>query len=188
MNCTIPANPDISGIGVRAAVYLQNGLSFVPAFYALWDGKVEAHELKAVETQSTTILITAFAILVSTIVQARTFVLSGFHASIILSLSWMNNTNTFIFFLLYIHHKSDPDNGEKRIEAQWIDWFHHLCATLRSRQDEAKEDTQSDARAGMYANQRLVTRTYNSTFRSRESHSRSFSARHTTGRKYVNKA
>jgi hypothetical protein len=70
MNCTIPVNPDISGIGICAAIYLHNSLSFVPAFYALWDGKVEAHELKAIETQSTTILITAFTILVSTIVQA----------------------------------------------------------------------------------------------------------------------
>jgi 5'-deoxynucleotidase YfbR-like HD superfamily hydrolase len=29
--CMIPADPDISGIGVRAAIYLQNLLSFIPA-------------------------------------------------------------------------------------------------------------------------------------------------------------
>jgi hypothetical protein len=68
--CLIPANPDISGIGVRAAIYGQNLLSFVPAFYALVDGRVDGKELETIETQSTTILVTAFAILISTIVQA----------------------------------------------------------------------------------------------------------------------
>ncbi|KAJ7660988.1 hypothetical protein B0H17DRAFT_912486, partial [Mycena rosella] len=94
--------PDISGIGVRVAIYAQNLLSFIPAVWALWDGNVSDYELESVETQSTTILITAFAILISAIVEARTVGLSNFHASIVLSLSWMNNTNTFIYFL----HKS----------------------------------------------------------------------------------
>jgi hypothetical protein len=128
----IPANPDISGIGVRVAIYIQNILSFIPAFYALWnDGKVEALELRTIETQSTTILITAFAILISAIVQARTFGLSGFHTFIILCLSWMNNTNTFVYFLLYIHHKSEPERKKEKIEPRWSQWIHHLCAKLR---------------------------------------------------------
>ncbi|KAJ7827077.1 hypothetical protein B0H13DRAFT_2120053 [Mycena leptocephala] len=38
--CQIPANPDISGIGVRIAIYAQKLLSFVPALWALWDGEV----------------------------------------------------------------------------------------------------------------------------------------------------
>jgi hypothetical protein len=44
-------------------------------------------------------------------VQARSLNLSGFHTSIVLiSLSWMNNTDTFIYLLLVIqHHKSDPE-------------------------------------------------------------------------------
>jgi hypothetical protein len=54
--CLIPANPDISGIGVRAAIYAQNLLSFVPAFYALVDGRVDGKELQTIEAQSTTIL------------------------------------------------------------------------------------------------------------------------------------
>jgi hypothetical protein len=131
MSCTIPTNPDISGIGVRAAIYMQDILSFLPAFYALLDGKIEAYELEAVQTQSTTILITAFAILISTIVQACTFGLSSFHAYIILSLSWMNNTNTFVYFLLYIHHKSDPERRDEQIPLQWISWIKHLRESLR---------------------------------------------------------
>ncbi|KAJ6457947.1 hypothetical protein C8R45DRAFT_1184031, partial [Mycena sanguinolenta] len=98
--------PDIAGVGVRVAIYIQNILGFIPAISALWDGQVMQYELEAVETQSTTILITAFAILISAMVQAQTLVLSSFHASLILSLSWMNNTNTFIYFLLYIQYRS----------------------------------------------------------------------------------
>jgi hypothetical protein len=122
----IPANPDISGVGVRAAIYIQTLLSFFPAFYALLDGKISVKELEVVEKQSTTILITAFAVLISAIVQVATIGLSSFHTSIILNLSWMNNTNTFIYFLLYIHHKSDPDRNEERVEPQWLAWRDHI--------------------------------------------------------------
>lgn len=128
LNCTevIPTNPDISGVGIRAAIYIQNVLSFIPAFWALRDGKIDLAELEAVERQSTTILITAFAILISAIIQVKTFSLSSFHTSIILSLSWMNNTNTFIYFLLYISYKSDPDRKDEQVKSQWSAWFTHF--------------------------------------------------------------
>jgi hypothetical protein len=133
MDCrgVIPANPDISGVGVRIAIYIQNLLSFFPAFYALLDGKISEKELETVEKQSTTILITAFAVLISAMVQAATYGLSSFHTSIILNLSWMNNTNTFIYFLLYIHHKSDPERGVERVEPRWSAWRDHILRTLR---------------------------------------------------------
>jgi hypothetical protein len=127
MLCDIPGNPDIAGIGVRIAIYVQNFLSFAPAFYAIMDGKVDLAELKTVEKQSTSILITAFAILLSLIVQARSFNLSAFHTSTVLSLSWMNNTNTFVYFLLYIHHKSDPERGNARIPPHWSQWMKHIA-------------------------------------------------------------
>jgi hypothetical protein len=124
--CMIPANPDISGIGVRAAIYAQNILSFAPAFYALVDGKVDSKELKTIEEQSTTILVTAFAILISTIVQALSpYGLSDFHTSVILNLSWMNNTNTFIYFILYVHHRSGR-SGDGRILPRWSAWWEHV--------------------------------------------------------------
>jgi hypothetical protein len=131
MDCAIsrivPANPDISGVGIRVAIYIQNLLSFIPAFYALLDGKISVKELQVVEKQSTTILITAFAVLISAMVQAATYGLYSFHTSIILSLSWMNNTNTFIYFLLYIHHKIDLElDPSKRVEARWSAWFYHM--------------------------------------------------------------
>jgi hypothetical protein len=124
--CLIPANPDISGIGVRVAIYVQNFLSFMPAFYALVDGKVDSIELKTIEDQSTTILVTAFAILISTIVQALSqYGLSDLHTSVILNLSWMNNTNTFIYFILYVHHRSGL-TGDSRVVPEWAAWWRHF--------------------------------------------------------------
>ncbi|KAJ7611111.1 hypothetical protein DFH06DRAFT_1016336, partial [Mycena polygramma] len=116
----IPADPDISGIGVRAAIYIQNLLSFLPAIWALWDRKISDAELDSVETQSTTILITAFAILITAIVDARTAGLSSFHTSIVLNLSWMNNTNTFTYFLLYVQRKSLAEEGRIDSLSAWI--------------------------------------------------------------------
>jgi hypothetical protein len=132
--CIFPSNPDVAGPGVRGAIYAQNILSFIPAFFALInDGRVDLVELQTVERQSTTILITAFAILISLVVQALSLNLSAFHASIVLSLSWMNNTNTFIYFLLYIHHKSDVERGEQRIPPQWSKWISHVAQAFRRR-------------------------------------------------------
>ncbi|KAJ3574991.1 hypothetical protein NP233_g1397 [Leucocoprinus birnbaumii] len=101
----IPANPDISGLGVRIAVYIQNFLSLVPAYWALRDGQVTPAELETLEKQSVTILITAFAILITALLQTGQKSISNYHATIILNLSWMNNTNTFIYVLLHVHHK-----------------------------------------------------------------------------------
>ncbi|KAG6843102.1 hypothetical protein H0H87_007830 [Tephrocybe sp. NHM501043] len=112
------ANPDVSGIGVRIAIYAQNLLSFAPALLALRDKKVTPTELDALETQSTTILITAFAILVSTIVQARTSGISNYHTSIVLDLSWMNNTNLFIYLLLYTYRRVNLSDAELEAEAK----------------------------------------------------------------------
>ncbi|KAF8188452.1 hypothetical protein K438DRAFT_1504688, partial [Mycena galopus ATCC 62051] len=116
--------PEISGIGVRAAIYIQNLLSFIPAISALWDGSVARYELEAVETQSTTILITGFAILISAMVsataQGSALILSSFHANVILGLSWMNNTNTFIYFLLYLQHRSQL--GPRQIRSDLSSW------------------------------------------------------------------
>ncbi|KAJ7259753.1 hypothetical protein C8J57DRAFT_1017356, partial [Mycena rebaudengoi] len=106
----IPANPDISGIGVRAAIYAQNLLCFLPVVAHLRDGTVSSDEMKGVKDQSIGMLTVAFAILISTIIQATSTVdgqqITRFHAAIILDLSWMNNTSTWIWFLLYAHYLS----------------------------------------------------------------------------------
>ncbi|KAJ7243260.1 ankyrin repeat-containing domain protein [Mycena rebaudengoi] len=127
--CTIPSDPDISGMGVRIAIYIQNLLSFIPVAAVLWDREVSSFELATIQGQSTTILITAFAILISAMVEVRTIGLSSFHANIILSLSWMNNTNTFVYFLLYVHNKSQEGRGH--IPRNWASWMKHFQEELQ---------------------------------------------------------
>ncbi|KAG6875199.1 hypothetical protein C0992_004807 [Termitomyces sp. T32_za158] len=117
VTCSISSNPDISGIGVRAAVYIQNFLSFVPAIAALRDGKVTFTELESLEAQSTAILITALAILISTVIQAhRDNGISNYHASIVLNLSWMNNTNLFIYLFLYAFRRAHLTPQQRKDE------------------------------------------------------------------------
>ncbi|KAF6743798.1 hypothetical protein DFP72DRAFT_1019857, partial [Ephemerocybe angulata] len=124
-SCTIPGNPDIAGVGVRIAIYVQTLLCFFPAFWALFDGKVSQGELDAAENQATTNLVLAFAILISSIVQAQTLGLTNYHASIVLNMSWLNNTNTFIYFLLYIQHKSQAGVWG-RVAPTWRAWVQHI--------------------------------------------------------------
>ncbi|KAF6747753.1 hypothetical protein DFP72DRAFT_821354 [Ephemerocybe angulata] len=121
----IPGNPDIAGVGVRIAIYVQTLLCFFPAFWALFDGKVSQGELDAAENQATTNLVLAFAILISSIVQAQTLGLTNYHASIVLNMSWLNNTNTFIYFLLYIQHKSQA-GVRGRVSPTWRAWAQHV--------------------------------------------------------------
>ncbi|TEB25379.1 hypothetical protein FA13DRAFT_1589029, partial [Coprinellus micaceus] len=95
------SNPDIAGVGVRIAVYAQNILCFFPGLWAISDGTVSNYELESMDNMSTTNLVVAFGILISSFIQARTLGLTNFHTSIVLSMSWTNNTNVFIYFLLY---------------------------------------------------------------------------------------
>ncbi|KAH6902326.1 ankyrin repeat-containing domain protein [Coprinopsis sp. MPI-PUGE-AT-0042] len=118
--CTIPANPDIAGVGVRTAIYTQNLLSLLSAIWALWDGKVTRGKLDYAEMQTTTNLILAFAILISSIVQARTLGISNYHANIVLMMSWMNNTNTFVYFILYLHYKLQGEGGRGVTGKEWV--------------------------------------------------------------------
>ncbi|KAF6763584.1 hypothetical protein DFP72DRAFT_478979, partial [Ephemerocybe angulata] len=127
----IPGNPDIAGIGVRISIYAQNLLCFIPAFWALVDGKVTDHELESAETQATTNLVLAFAILISSMVQATTLGLTSYHASIVLSMSWMNNTNAFIYFLLYVQHKSQATLGSE-VKPTFSAWAKHIRDSLAS--------------------------------------------------------
>ena len=131
----IPVNPDISGIGVRAAIYAQNLLCFAPVVVHLWDGEVSREEMGGIKDQSIGMLAIAFAILISTVIQATPKMsgqsITSFHAAIVLDLSWMNNTSTFIWFLLYAHHRSKNQNKSILIPATWSDWFNVLLSPLR---------------------------------------------------------
>ncbi|KAJ7178105.1 ankyrin repeat-containing domain protein [Mycena filopes] len=104
-SCII-ANTDISGIGVRTAAYAQNILSFVPALLTLGDNELTAEELESLAEQSVTILLSAYALLIAGLILARNQ-LDNYHTTIVLNLSFMNNTNTFIYILLLWYRKPD---------------------------------------------------------------------------------
>ncbi|KAJ7211864.1 hypothetical protein C8J57DRAFT_1604757, partial [Mycena rebaudengoi] len=102
--------PDISGIGVRSAIYTQNLLCFLPVVLYLWDKKISPDELAGIRDQSIGMLAVAFSILITTIILAQGAgggpAISNYHAAIVLDLSWMNNTSTWIWFVLFVHHRS----------------------------------------------------------------------------------
>ena len=104
-HCSIPGNPDVAGIGVRIAVYWQCLLCFIVPFWSVWDGVVTPSELRSAKIHATTNLTLAFTILLSAFVQALTGGITNYHTVIILSLSWMNNTNGSIYLLLYIRYR-----------------------------------------------------------------------------------
>jgi hypothetical protein len=104
----IQPNPDIAGIGVRASIYAQNLLSFVPAIMFAIDGEVTTMEYKVIGKIPASILITACALLLSAFIQAATFGLSVYHANIVLNLSWINNTNFITYSVLYPPQKRIP--------------------------------------------------------------------------------
>ncbi|KAH8795226.1 hypothetical protein DL96DRAFT_1431972, partial [Flagelloscypha sp. PMI_526] len=118
--------PDISGIGVRAAIYAQNLLCFFPVFFYLSDGEITMDELAGIQDQSTGMLAIAFAILITTasLAAGHNPTVSNYHAAIILDLSWMNNTSTWIWFILYVYERSKAKY--KPVEATWTSW----CASV----------------------------------------------------------
>ena len=128
----IPANPDISGIGVRTAIYAQNLLCFLPVILYLWDGEISADELAGIQDQSTGMLAIAFAILITTVSLAAgpKPTVSNYHAAILLHLSWMNNTSTWIWFILFIYERSTAKY--KPVGASWSAWCTTLWSPVRS--------------------------------------------------------
>ncbi|KDR74863.1 hypothetical protein GALMADRAFT_249778 [Galerina marginata CBS 339.88] len=91
-------NPDISGIGVRAAIYAQAVLTLVQPTLASIDGRISEKELIGLHRLYLGILLPGCALLVSAIIQATTHGLSVYHAILVLQLSWINNTSALIFF------------------------------------------------------------------------------------------
>jgi len=94
----ITANADISGIGVRTAIYTQAVLSLIHPLVAGYDGKIDDFEMKSLATVYLGILLPGCALLLSAIIQAKTFGLSAYHAMIVLFLSWINNISALTFF------------------------------------------------------------------------------------------
>jgi len=128
--CTIPANPDVPGQGVRIAIYAQNLLCFLPVIMHLWDRRITKGEMKAVKDQSIGMLAIAFAILITTIVQVtgRHPSITNYHATLILNLSLMNNTSAWIWFNIYVQYRSKK---EKPTPPTWEACYRVLLKPLR---------------------------------------------------------
>ncbi|KAF9440068.1 hypothetical protein P691DRAFT_688817, partial [Macrolepiota fuliginosa MF-IS2] len=93
--------PDISGIGVCTSIYAQNIITPILAICPFWDNKVKDKELKRVEEMSMLILLMACALLISAVMQALTTGMSTYYTLIIFNLGWMNNTNAFVYAILW---------------------------------------------------------------------------------------
>jgi len=91
MNCTSVsvANPDIDGIGVRVAVYVQAALAFLILPEALdADGETATDFCEA---SSTAVLMSGGALLAAAFIQGAQGLLSVYDAIIVLQLSWLSN-------------------------------------------------------------------------------------------------
>ncbi|KAJ6489448.1 hypothetical protein DFH09DRAFT_1338868 [Mycena vulgaris] len=134
MECSNLSNPDVTGIGVRAAIYAQNLTCFLPVIVHLWDRKISKDELKGIKDQSIGMLAVAFAILLTTITLAKGAggdkTITSYNAAVVLDLSWMNNTSTWIWFILYVHYQSKRDDRPP-IKANWSEWRDALLEPLR---------------------------------------------------------
>ncbi|KAJ2922397.1 hypothetical protein H1R20_g14692, partial [Candolleomyces eurysporus] len=99
-NCTLPIdpNPDISGIGVRVAIYAQAILTLVQPVLAALDKYISEEELASLHMLYLGILMPGCALLLCAVIQTLTDGLSVYHAIIVLNLSWINNTSALIFF------------------------------------------------------------------------------------------
>jgi len=92
------SNSDISGIGVRIAIYAQVILTLAQPLVVGSDGWIDTNELKVLFSIYLNILLPASALIFSAIIQARTFGLSAYHVIVVLYLGWINNTTALVFF------------------------------------------------------------------------------------------
>lgn len=99
----IESNPDISGIGVRSAIYSQALLSILYSLYCALDGVITSKELKTMSQFSVNIILTACALLVSTIIQTSQGGIYIYHVLIVLQLSWINSFTLITVHMLKIY-------------------------------------------------------------------------------------
>ncbi|KAH8801213.1 hypothetical protein DL96DRAFT_1538483, partial [Flagelloscypha sp. PMI_526] len=134
-DCTIPFDPDVSGVGVRAAIYAQAALNFIAAVMALRDGNVSPSELDATDKLSTPVFITAYAVLLTTVIQIGQRRITAFHGAIVLSLSFINNTTTLFWCVLQLYQIQQEHMKDGK-PAGWKDIYKAFLGRL----DESDSD------------------------------------------------
>jgi hypothetical protein len=134
-HCINP-NPDISGIGVRVAIYAQALLSIVYPIIFVWDGEISRKETKAMSRISINIALTACALLVSTGIQAATFGVSLYHALIILQLSWINSMTFMTVY--FVARASQSVNAQRStLPSEGLSWIPKMNLSKLLRSPEA---------------------------------------------------
>ena len=134
----IQPNPDISGIGVRASIYAQAFLSLACLFIFVIDGEITSEEGLAINDIHMTNELTASALLVSAVIQARTYGLSIYHANIVLILSWINFVPTYFIGAIInaLVHGTNPTEGRPKFRwrkgwkgflARLFQWIHYIA-------------------------------------------------------------
>jgi hypothetical protein len=143
MSCTgIQPNPDISGIGVRTAMYAQALLTLILPIVDSLDGHVSAGELASLHKLYLGILLPGCALVFCAIIQAKTYGLSVYHAIIVLNLSWINNTSALIFFqfALIAQIKLDEERGNReRVGAMLLLLYGPLASVVTPEKLRTKE-------------------------------------------------
>lgn len=131
-------NPDISGIGVRAAIYAQAVLTLVQPILASIDGHISEKELIGLHYLYLGILLPGCALLVSAIIQATTQGLSVHHAVLVLQLSWINNTSALIFFqfALIAQIGLDKERGFRRHVGVTLKLLYQVMEKTTSRDEK----------------------------------------------------
>jgi len=110
-NSTVVANPDIAGKGVRYAIYAQAGLALLPVLMLsltgqLYDGFFEDEDLADdIQVNSTAVLATGVALLVTSFIQQGRDNLDVYNAIIVLQLSWLNNLTAALPTLIFAFFK-----------------------------------------------------------------------------------
>ncbi|PPR04324.1 hypothetical protein CVT24_013397 [Panaeolus cyanescens] len=96
---TIPPNPDISGIGVRTAIYLQSLLCIIPAIISLCNSRLSKDDLEFVRAQSMTGITLSLAMLISATCQAlvEETGLAPYHLNVVLSVCLVASWNLGVY-------------------------------------------------------------------------------------------
>lgn len=85
----IPPNPDISGIGVRTAMYAQAALCLLHPVIASLDGKYDRREKERLFASMLSLSLLLIALVLSAIIQTGLSGISPFHAVVVLNLYWL---------------------------------------------------------------------------------------------------
>ncbi|RXW13204.1 hypothetical protein EST38_g12650 [Candolleomyces aberdarensis] len=111
--CVDP-NPDISGIGVRVAIYVQAFVNIACVIIFSLDNHISGFEHKVLINASLNLFVSGCALLICTAVQGTTFGLSLHHALIVLNLNWIIAFSGLLYVLIFAYNHVKGQFGGRR--------------------------------------------------------------------------